>query len=78
MHDTGQRSRELEETGAPTFHGPQLSAMKKRTNERTNILDYQEFVKHDLEQIRRQQGPDPFQFSKFYTTVHVYIVLQCI
>ena len=36
MHDTGQRSRGLEETGAPTLHGPQPSAMRKRTNERTN------------------------------------------
>ena len=38
MHDTGQRSRGLEETGAPTFHGPQPSAMRKRTNERTNDI----------------------------------------
>ena len=41
MHDTGQRSRGLEETGAPRFRGPQPSAMRKRTNERTNEWDGQ-------------------------------------
>ena len=38
MHETSQRSRELEETGVSAFHGPRSSAMREKIGKATLVL----------------------------------------